>query len=84
MQKTVHIDCPAELLLGLHMNVEAFSRLVKEQMAVSLFREGKISSGVASKWLDISRLSFLFKAMNEGAELLEDSTDDFEREITLL
>ena len=84
MQNTIQIGCPVELLLGLHTNVETFSELVKTYAAISLFKEGKISSSMAARWLNIPRTTFLFKALEAGAELLEDSQDDFNRETSLL
>jgi len=84
MQKTISIECPVELLLGLRLNVETLGELMKTQTAISLFKEGKISSGLAAQWLKIPRITFLFKAMEAGAVLLEDSQDDFNREKSLL
>lgn len=80
MEKVMRIECPAELLLGLHVNIERLAELVKLEAAVALFRKGQISSGMAARWLDIPRATFLFKAMEQGAALLEDSSDDFRRE----
>ena len=84
MQHKIQIDCPPEILLGLHMNAEAFAQLAKKQMALSLFKEGRISSGMAARWLDIPRVVFLLQAMESGAELLDDSEDDLRRETSLL
>ncbi|CAK8725165.1 hypothetical protein KKHLCK_16030 [Candidatus Electrothrix laxa] len=56
----------------------------KLEAAIALFRKGKISSGMAAKWLDIPRVTFLLKAMEQGGVLLEDSEDDFRRETKLL
>ncbi len=84
MQHTVQVECPSELLLTLQMNAETFAELIKTETAVSLFKEGRISSGMAAKWLGIPRTTFLLKAMEAGAELLEDSADDFRRETSLL
>ncbi|MCP4698094.1 MAG: UPF0175 family protein [Gammaproteobacteria bacterium] len=84
MKHEIQIDCPPELLLGLHMNAEVFAGLVKIRTALALFREGRISSGMAARWLNISRAAFLFKAMEAGVELLDDSEDDFRRETALL
>ncbi|GAK56619.1 hypothetical protein U27_03582 [Candidatus Vecturithrix granuli] len=84
MQNTIQIQCPSELLLRLGMSAEAFAELVKTCTAISLFKEGKMSSGTAAHWLNIPRLAFLFKAMEAGAEFLEDSQDDFARETVLL
>lgn len=84
MQNVIRIGCPVELLLGLHTNAEMFGELMKTYAAISLFKDGKISSGMAARWLDIPRSLFLFKAMEAGAELLENSADDFARETSLL
>ena len=84
MNQTVAIDCPAEILLSLHMNAEGLAGFMKEQTAISLFREGRLSSGTAAAWLALPRVTFLLRAMAAGAVLLEDSTDDLARETSLL
>jgi len=84
MQSTIPITCPQEILLGLHMNAQQFATLIKEQSAMALFKEGRISSGMAASWLDVPRTYFLLKAMQEGAILLENTQDDFRRETALL
>ncbi len=84
MKSIVHIQCPTELLVSLHLNSEKFAGIIKLHAAIALFKEGKISSGMAAKWLEIPRIVFLFQAMETGAELLENSQDDFERETSLL
>ncbi len=84
MEKVMRIECPAELLLGLHVNIERLAEMVKLEAAVALFKKGKISSGMAAKWLDMPRAVFLVQAMEQGAALLEDSADDFRRETLLL
>jgi len=84
MEKVMRIECPAELLLGLHVNIERLAEMVKLEAAVALFKKGKISSGMAAKWLDMPRAVFLVQAIEQGAALLEDSADDFRRETRLL
>jgi len=85
MQKVIEIECPQEILLGLHLDVDQFAILIKFETAVALFREGKLSSGMAARWLNIPRVHFLLKAMQEGATtLLQDNEDDFARETSLL
>ena len=84
MQNIITIDCPPEVLLGLHLNAEGFADYLKKQAAISLFKEGKLSSGTAAAWLGISRLAFLRMALDAGAALLEDSADDLTRETALL
>jgi hypothetical protein len=84
MQNTMHIDCPPELLLSLHLNAEEFAAYLKRQAAISLFKEGKISSGTAASWLGIGRVAFLRLAFEAGATLLDDTADDLARETALL
>ena len=84
MQNTLRIQCPNELLISLQLNVESFAEIVKLQAAIALFKQGKISSGLAAKWLNMSRIHFLMQAMEAGAEFLDDSEDDFKRETQLL
>ncbi|CAG1020017.1 hypothetical protein MTYM_00013 [Methylococcales bacterium] len=84
MQHQITIDCPPEVLLGLHLNAEGFADYLKKQAAINLFKEGKLSSGTAATWLGISRLAFLRVAFEAGTILLEDSADDLARETALL
>ena len=84
MQRTITMDCLPEILLSLHLNAEGFASYIKEQTAINLFKEGKLSFGTAATWLGIGRVIFLQKAFNAGAILLEDSTDDLTRETALL
>ncbi|MCX7086074.1 MAG: UPF0175 family protein [Methylococcales bacterium] len=84
MQQTVTIDCPPEILIGLHLNAEGFADYLKKQAAINLFKEGKLSSGTAASWLGMERVAFLHIAFAAGAILLEDTSDDFARETALL
>ena len=58
MQQTVTIDCPSEILIGLHLNAEGFADYLKKQAAINLFKEGKLSSGTAAAWLGMGRVAF--------------------------
>ena len=84
MQQTVTIECPPEILIGLHLNAEGFADYLKKQAAINLFKEGKLSSGTAAAWLDIGRVEFLHMAFAAGATLLDDTADDYARETALL
>lgn len=85
MQKVIAINCPQEILLGLHLDEEQFAETVKLQTAIALFRDGKLTSGMAARWLNMPRVHFLLKAMQEGSvTLLQNSKDDFTRETSLL
>lgn len=82
-EKPVPILCPPEVLLELHMSAEEFAKLVKEKTALALFREGRLSSGLASRWLGQPRALFLMNAMAQGACLLDQGQTDYERESAL-
>lgn len=84
MNNTIQIECPPEILIGLHLDAKRFAELVKLQSATALFREGKLSSGMASRWCGMPRIHFLLQAMQAGAHLLEDNEDDYARESLLL
>ena len=84
MKAKLEIECPEELLLGLREEPRHFARVIQEGAAISLFREGKISSGMAATWLNIPRIHFLAMAMQAGCELLSDSPEDLRRETALL
>ena len=85
MKHTIEIDCPPEILMGLHLDAKRFADLIKLQSATTLFREGKLSSGMAARWCGVPRVYFLLQAMQSGgATLLDDNDDDFARETALL
>ncbi len=84
MKTTLQIECPSELLLGLREEPDHFAKKVQELAAVALFKDGKISSGMAAAWLGIPRVQFLLLAMKAGCELLSDTAEDFSRETALL
>jgi hypothetical protein len=54
MKNTIKIDCPPEILMGLHLDSTRFAELIKLQSATALFREGKLSSGMAARWCGLS------------------------------
>jgi hypothetical protein len=83
MTTTLQIECPSELLLGLREEPEHFATIVQELAAVALFKEGKLSSGMAAAWLSIPRVQFLLLAMRAGCELLSDSPAEFSRETAI-
>ena len=84
MMACISIDCPEEILLEVHATREEFAGLLKETAAFALFRQGRISSGLAAKWLGQPRIPFLLRAMEQGARLLDQGEADFRRECCLL
>ena len=49
MKNRLEINYPQEILLDLHLDNEQFATLIKTETAITLFREGKISSGMAAR-----------------------------------
>jgi hypothetical protein len=80
---SITIDCPSEVLLELHVSDEELANLLKETVALELFRKGRLSSGLAAKWAGQERIPFLMKAMENGASLLDQGEADFRRETSL-
>lgn len=84
MNQCIQLECPQAILVGLHMNTENLAAYMKEQTAIKLFKDGKLSSSTAAAWLEMPRARFLILAMSQGAALLEKNQDDFARETALL
>ena len=80
---TITIDCPSEVLLELHVSEAELATLLKETVAIELFRKGRLSSGLAARWAGQQRMPFLMKAMEQGAALLDQGETDFRRETSL-
>lgn len=83
MHNIIEIECPPELLIGLHTNAKQFAERVKREATLNLFRDGAISPGGTTNWLGIPRAVFLLEATQHGATLLDDSEDNFRREACL-
>lgn len=84
MKNTIEIECPPEILMGLHLDAQRFGELIKLQAAIALFKDSKLSSGMAARWCHLPRVHFLLQAMQSGAHFLDDNDDDFARETALL
>lgn len=84
MNAKLEIECPEELLLGLKQDPGGFARYLKETAAFSLYREGRLSSGLAAQWLGVPRTHFILAAMHAGSEWLADTADDLRRETAML
>ncbi|MBS9766774.1 MAG: UPF0175 family protein [Flavobacteriaceae bacterium] len=59
MAHSISINYPESLAFSLKMNAVEFQNEMKVVSLVKLYELGKISSGFASKLLNISRLDFL-------------------------
>ncbi len=59
MEQVISINYPEQLAFSLKMNTSEFQKELKTLSLVELYELGKISSGYASKLLDVSRIDFL-------------------------
>ena len=72
---TVQIQLPATLL-RLGINREDIAQRVTEWLVLSLFTEGKISSGKAGQLLGISRIEFLALLRKHGIAYVDYTEDE--------
>ena len=84
MKTSALLEVPEEILLSAHLTRERLVERAKLEAAIALYREGSISSGLASTWVKLPRVRFLTLAAAAGIAKLSDSDDDFERERGLL
>lgn len=59
MAQSISIEYPDYLAHSMRLNKEDFGKEVKVSALVKLFELGKVSSGVAAKVINISRVEFL-------------------------
>ena len=78
------MEFPEEVLVSTQLSAERLAERAKLEAAPALYREGRLSSGLAARWVGEPRVAFLMRAGAAGIALLDDSRDDFERERSLL
>jgi predicted HTH domain antitoxin len=76
---TMEITIP-KVLFSLGLRKEQIQKEIKKWLVISLFREGRISSGKAGSVLGISRTDFLSLLDQEGIAYLDYSDEELEAE----
>ena len=76
---TIEVTLP-ESLLSYGLDQQRIQREVEKWLVLTLFREGKVSSGKASRLLGISHRDFLELLDAEGMAYLDYSTQELEAE----
>jgi predicted HTH domain antitoxin len=69
-----------DAVFGDDLKVDDLRRRVREGIALSLFREGKVSSGLAAEMLGISRQEFLQLLYDKGLPYFEFSREELKEE----
>jgi predicted HTH domain antitoxin len=80
MQTTTVEITLSEDLLSLGLDKEKVQEEVEKWLVLSLFREGRISSGKAGRLLGIGRRGFLDLLDREGIAYLDYSVEELEEE----
>jgi predicted HTH domain antitoxin len=60
------ISYPEELLLSLKTEPKAFEREARLLLALKLYEQGRISTGMAARLAEIERVTFLFELQRFG------------------
>lgn len=76
MKTEYQVNFPYELAFFLHLQEQEFEQEMKRMALVKLFELGKISSGIASKILGISRIDFFDILANYGVDIYNDITPE--------
>ena len=59
MKRTINIEYPEFLANSLRLSGKKFEHQIKTSSLVKLYELGKVSSGIAAKVLELSRVDFL-------------------------
>lgn len=80
MAQIISVEYPDSLAISMRMSKSEFGREIKISGLVKLFELGKISSGTASKVLQLSRIEFLELLAKYSVSFLnvEDLNEDFQ------
>jgi predicted HTH domain antitoxin len=79
-ETTFEIHLPSNLL-QLGLSKDDIQQRISEWVALSLFTEGKISSGKAARLLNISRVDFLALLRRRGIAYINYSPEELSEEI---
>ena len=59
MHTTAAMEFPEEILASTQLSAERLAERATLEVALALYREGRLSSGLAAKWVGEPRMSFL-------------------------
>jgi predicted HTH domain antitoxin len=74
MEKQIPVNYPESLALSLKMEKKEFESEMKTMSLIKLYELGKISSGISSKILGISRVDFLEMLSKYGVSYINQGT----------
>ena len=79
-ESTFEVQLPSNLL-QLGLSRDDIQQRISEWVALSLFTEGRISSGKAARFLNISRIDFLALLRRRGVAYINYSPEELSEEI---
>jgi predicted HTH domain antitoxin len=75
-QHSIVFNYPENLLLSLKLSEKEFEKEFKTAAVVKLYERGKISSGIAAKLLQVSRIDFLNLLYDYKVSYLSDDIEE--------
>ena len=75
------IPCPDDLLLSLKTNPQAFEQEARLLLAVKLYEQDRISTGMAARLAGLERVAFLFELQHFGLSPIGVDPDELASDI---
>lgn len=75
------LDIPRDLVVAMNVAQAEMSGRIRELIAVSLFREGQISSGKASELLGISKIAFVQLLARHGIDYFTEHANELNADV---
>ena len=82
IQHHLTIPYPEDLLLSLETDHQTFEREARLLLAVKLYEQGRISTGMAARLAGLERITFLFELQRFGLSPIRVDPDELANDIT--
>lgn len=73
---SMNLDIPRDLVVALNVPQAEIADRIRELIAVSLYREGRISSGKGSELLGISKFTFIQLLAKHGIDYFTENSGE--------
>lgn len=78
---SMNLDIPRDLVVALNVPQAEIADRIRELIAVSLFREGRISSGKGSELLGISKFTFIQLLAKHGIDYFTENAGELTSDV---